>query len=145
MARTLEEFAKHLLAMPAALTIVQHEILEDACKIVEEEAKRVIGTYDYGWPQLAPATQEDRTRKGFSANEPLLRTGELRDSITHEVVSHDTAYVGSTSLIAKYQELGTSKIPPRPFLGGATAAKEEEIHEIGAKGLHKAITGVLIP
>ena len=145
MAHTLEDFAKHLLAMPAELTIVQHEILEDACKIVEEEAKRVIGTYDYQWTPLAESTKRDRVSKGFPADEPLLRTGELRDSISHEVVSHDTAYVGSPSKIALYQELGTKTIPPRSFLGGAARAKEEEIHELGAKGLHKAITGVLIP
>jgi hypothetical protein len=32
---------------------------------------RVIGTYDYKWPQLAPSTQEKRVSEGFSANEPL--------------------------------------------------------------------------
>ena len=68
---------------------------------------------------------------GFHPNEPLLRTGELRDSIsTTAPVDEGRAvcgYVGSKNPIAKYQELGTPRIPPRPFLGGAVFAKEKEI------------------
>lgn len=105
--------------------------LEKACVILETEAKRVIGTYDYQWPQLAPSTQADRARKGFPPNEPLLRTGELRDSIGH-TVGHGEAWVGSNSKIAVYQELGTRTIPPRSFLSGAVSAKQEEVEKVFA-------------
>ncbi|WOJ89902.1 hypothetical protein RZS28_00880 [Methylocapsa polymorpha] len=44
-------------------------------------------------------------------------------------MSGTEGYVGTNSPIAKYQEFGTSKIPPRPFLGGALAAKGEEVAE----------------
>ncbi|WOJ89848.1 hypothetical protein RZS28_00595 [Methylocapsa polymorpha] len=103
--------------------------MERACTVLEESAKGAIGTYEFGWPQLAESTQEDRARLGYPPNEPLLRTGELRDSIKHEVASGNEGYVGTNSPIAKYQEFGTIKIPPRPFLGGALAAKGEEVAE----------------
>jgi hypothetical protein len=51
-------------------------IIRKACAMVCTEAKRVIGTYDYDWPQLSPETL---ARKFF--NTPLLETGEMRDSI----------------------------------------------------------------
>jgi hypothetical protein len=77
-----------------------------------------MGTYDYDWPQLAESTQRERERLGFAANEPLLRTGDLRESIEYTVLPREAAVeIGSNDKIAVYQELGTSRIPPRSFLG----------------------------
>lgn len=144
MTHTLTDFAKALTASVVAVEVWKHEMLENACKIVEAEAKDVIGSYRYNWPQLAESTQAERGRLGFPENEPLLRTGELRDSIEHTVIEHESAgYVGSNSMIAVYQELGTSRIPPRSFLAGASRAKEEEIHEEISRGLHVAIAASL--
>ena len=39
-------------------------------------------------------------------------------------------YVGSNNEKAVIHELGTSKIPARPFLATAAAGKEREIHEM---------------
>lgn len=150
MSHSLLDFARDIAKVTATFAVYRHEVLEEACKIVEEEAKRVIGTYDYKWEELHPATKEDRLRKGYKENEPLLREGDLRDSISHYVGFED-GYVGSPSKIALYQELGTSSgtwggngIPPRSFLGGAARAKEHEIHELGAKAGHKAITRAMM-
>ena len=107
------------------------EALEEAAKIIETEAKRVIGTYDYGWPRLQPATV---ARK--AADTPLLETGELRDSIEHYVrpTGPLEAYVGSNNPKAMWHELGTVHIPARSFLMGAAMHKEKEIHEkLGVK------------
>ena len=55
--------------------------------LVEEEAKAEIGTYQdqagpfIAWPELADSTKEDRTRQGFTENDPGLRSGAMRDSI----------------------------------------------------------------
>lgn len=141
---SLKDMIAALGGFTAALAIARHEALEKACSLVEREAKDVIGTYHYGWPQLAPATQAERARLGYAPNEPLLRTGDLRDSITHHM-DGDTGFVGSTSEIAPHHEFGTSRIPPRSFLGGAAAAKEEEIHALGATALQKAVAGTLKP
>ena len=104
--------AKNELEIPTEAVMAEAEI----------EAKKVIGTYLYGWPQLAPSTQADRVHHGYAANEPLLRTGEMRDSIEHKTTIEpygSAGVLGSYSLIALWQEMGTSRIPPRPFLGGA--------------------------
>lgn len=140
---SLAGFAAEAAAITLAIHEGEHELLDHAGHIIETEAKRVIGTYEYGWPQLAESTQEDRERKGYAPNEPLLREGNMRDSIGHTVVDREhTVYIGSNEDIAVYQELGTSRIPPRPFLQGAAMHKgAEAAKEIGARTF-KLIKGV---
>lgn len=140
---TLMDFARDLARFHIIYLLEQKRLLEEACLIVEKEAKRVIGAYDYGWPQLKDTTQAERSRLGYPPNEPLLRTGELRDSITHEIEHGDTSYVGSPLKIARYQELGTQHMPPRSFLMGAAMAKEKEIHELTAEFAHKCVVKAL--
>lgn len=113
-----------------------HEILEEGSLLFENSAKAAIGTYEYGWPQLAESTQEQRVSLGYSANEPLLRTGDLKNSITHNADDKE-AYVGTDLEYAKYHEFGTSKIPARPFLGGAIMQEEHHIPEVVHKALAK--------
>lgn len=143
--KSLASFAALAAEMTAMATRIehgQHEALEAAAKVIETEAKDVIGTYRYGWPQLAEATQAARAAAGHSPNDPLLVKGELRESITHKVVDSRNAYVGSNSDIAVYQELGTKKIPPRSFLLGAATHKEREVQQLmGRKVYTKLIEG----
>lgn len=125
---SLLQMAERCGEMIAEIENENRKSIETAAKIVETEAKRVIGTYDYGWPQLAEATQDERERLGHTRNEPLLRTGEhIRDTIEHTIVSDEEAQIGSNSDIAVYQELGTAKIPARSFLAQAAIHKEAEI------------------
>lgn len=127
----MKEFSLASLAAFATGNVVaidhaKHEALEKAAVIVEDGSKKAIGTYDFGWPQLAQSTID---RKG--ADTPLLETGAMRDSIRHEVTG-DTARIGSDLDYALYQEVGTSRIPPRSFLmGSALNHKDEIIHEVG--------------
>ena len=118
---SLIEFAAFTGALSAKVDSVKHDALEKAAVIVETEAKRVIGTYDYGWPPLAPSTLEKK-----ASDTPLLETGKMRDSIGHSV-DGDTARVGSDMDIALVHELGTSKMPPRSFLQGAIHHKMTDI------------------
>lgn len=118
----------------------RHEGVERAAKLIEAKAKAVLGTYDYDWPELADATQEERVRQGFTANEPELRSGKLRDSIGH-VVDGNRAVVGSTEMTAVYAELGTSRSPPRPIFVPTVLQNRDEIKkEIGAP-FHAALVG----
>jgi HK97 gp10 family phage protein len=129
---TLDGFVAHLAGLAVELEEKQHHALEKAARIVEKEAKAEIGHYQdqagpfAAWRELADSTKADRVHKGFTENDPLLRTGDLRESIGHEV-DGNVAIVGSTSDVAVYQELGTSKIPPRSFLAGALVRKSEQV------------------
>lgn len=111
--------------------------LERVAQQMERTAKSEFGTYqpEVGpfpeWAELAESTQEERVRLGFTANDPLQRTDELRDSISHEASAQE-AVVGSTSDIMPYHEFGTDRIPPRPVLGPAAVRNHDVIvQELG--------------
>lgn len=122
-----------------------HAGLEAGIAIAHAEARREIGTYQsavgpFGaWPGLAEATQTDRTRKGFSDDEPLLRDGTLRDAIESHVEG-DEAAIGVPSrevssvgrsvdigLVAEVQEMGNDRVPARSFLGGALCREADAV------------------
>jgi hypothetical protein len=130
---SLTGFAAFLTGIVVESDHLNREALKEGCKVLQEESKRVIGTYDYGWQQLAEATKKDRVSKGYPENEPLLRTGAMKESIEFTVINAHEAEVGSDSDIAVYQELGTSTIPARSFLAGAASDKEKEIVTILAE------------
>ncbi len=132
-------FAAHLVAVEAHMHHAEHAGLEQAAEIVEAEAKESFGHYQdaagpfAAWADLASSTKRDRVAKGFPEDEPLLRTGEMRDSIRHTVEGKE-AVIGSDNEYFAYQELGTERIPPRSTLGGAAVRKGEHIAELlGAK------------
>ena len=143
----LAQAAALFAAMQHTLTTATHKALDDAAKIVKAEAKREIGDYQpvkgpfAEWAELKSGTKSDRVKQGFPENEPLLRTGALRDSIEHTVKSHHEAEVGSDSLVAVYQELGTTNIPPRSFLGGAAFSKSHEVKALLGSSVIATIMG----
>lgn len=140
------EFAERLVEIAILENEVLHEGLKQAAKLVEKTAKDEIGHYqpEVGnfpeWAELKESTQEQRVRQGYTPNDPLLRSGELRDSISSEVEGLEAA-IGSDSDIMVYQEFGTSKgIPPRPVLGPAAYRNKDNICKIiGAA----AVTGIM--
>ena len=87
---------------------------------------------------IAESTVADRTRRGYAPDAPLLRDGTLRDSITHDV-DGDTVVVGSELDIAEYQELGTDKMPPRPFIGPAMMHEGEHAADVVAEEMMKLL------
>lgn len=121
--------------------------LEAVGSKIEKDAKEIIGHYqrsDTGpfpeWEELAPSSKADRVSKGFTPNDPLLRTGALRDSINHEVRGRSVA-VGSDLDIAIYQEMGTATIPPRPFLRIAAFRSKKWLGQLYAKTLRDRLHG----
>ncbi len=128
---TLREFAAFLSGLAHGMPAAEKRGLDKGAQLIEYEARREIGAYQTSagpfsaWPLLAPSTMADRVSKGFPADEPLLRTGALRNSIGRRVGTRE-AVIGSDLPIAVWQEFGTRRIPARSFIGGATVRKAEE-------------------
>jgi phage gpG-like protein len=123
------EFVAKTKAIEHDLKKVEHAIIARACEMVCAEAKRVIGEGYPEWPALSPETL---ARKMM--NTPLLETGELRGSIEWNAEGNE-GFVGSNLEKAVWHELGTSRIPPRPFLMGAAIRMEPLIHAMAAKAV----------
>jgi hypothetical protein len=135
------EFAAFMQTRIEAVPAAARHGLGEAAKIIEAEAKAEIGHYQgaagpfKAWEPLSPATlngfvhENGTVIPGREGDDPLLRTGGLRDSIEHQVSGY-VAVVGSNDPKAVWQELGTSNavypIPPRSFLGGAAVRKGPE-------------------
>jgi HK97 gp10 family phage protein len=57
---------------------------------------------------------------------PQVQTGRLRASIIHET-KQDSVVIGTNVVYGKYLELGTSRMPPYPWLFPAVEMKRGEI------------------
>lgn len=146
------EFSEHLLKASVAVAEGAHAGLEVCAKLIQKEAQDEIGEYQSSvgpfpaWEELSETTLADKEAKGFSIPNPLLRTGDLRNSIQYEVSAFE-AIIGSTSPIAAFQEFGTNStgwgvgIPPRPFIGPAAYKCQKKIVEILGATLVIGIAG----
>ncbi len=130
------QFSTHLLNLVAGEALALHEGLKIVAKTIKNKAKKSIGHYQSAvgnfpaWATLKDSTLAEKTRLGYSPpDNPLLRTGEMRDSISYEVKGL-TAVIGSTDQKAVWHELGTSKMAMRPFLGPAAFRSKRKIQEI---------------
>ena len=135
---SMSGFVAHLATLPAAIDTAEHAGLEAAAVLLQKEARDDIGVYQGAagalpaWAALAPATQADRVRKGFTPDDPGLRTGAMRDSIERDVGEHH-ASVGSNDPRLVHFEFGTATQPARPVLGGvAFRHGEAAAHRVGA-------------
>lgn len=136
---TLDHFMRHIASLPRRVEAEAQHALRDGAKLVQDEAKAELGTYQSAagpfpaWQQLSPATLASKTGPG-----PLVETGELRDSIEADV-QHNSAFVGSDEPHAKPLELGTSKMPARSYLGRAAYVKSDEVFDRFKRAVVKAI------
>ena len=129
----LEASAKFALASQH-MNAVGPLIVEEACRMAHKEARRVLGTYDYGWKKLSSSTI---AKKGKDS--PGLATGEMHNSIQWTAKGLE-GQVGSNSQKAVWFELGTRRQPPRSFLVGAVRAKGREIQKMAGQATAGALT-----
>jgi phage gpG-like protein len=135
---SLLEGAAYFTAIHAELEHATKKAVTKSARLIRREARRVLGTYDYGWVSLQEATVAHKA----TGDSPLLETGELRRSIQFTVEGSRlnwTAYVGSNDPKALWHELGTRHIPPRSFLAGAAMRMEHEVHEICGHNLFHSL------
>lgn len=129
------------LFLESRVVNARHGLVEITQHLMEHaavEAKAVIGHELDQWPPLAASTIAEKQRLGYvnqiSPTDPLLRTGDMRESV--DAAAEATSYgakgvIGSRLKEALWQELGTAKIPSRPFLAGPIARIETKArHEI---------------
>jgi len=87
-----------------------------------------------------------RVREGLSEppgtghDEPWLRSGALRDSVEAQADGLQAA-VGSSNPAAVPQELGTARMPARPFLAPVAAGMGEEVARAVGSAVAAALRG----
>ncbi|MBX9901253.1 MAG: hypothetical protein K2Y28_10785 [Burkholderiaceae bacterium] len=141
----LASFGLHLAAMELVVQKRAEQALAHAAELIEKTAKEEIGHYQpavgpfEAWQALAPSTLAHHAAMGVG-DTPLLVTGELYASIEHEL-SGNEAVIGTKMEIGAYQEFGTDKIPPRPFMGPAAFKNKDKIERIMAKGVVAGMLG----
>ena len=147
---SMSAFVSHLAKIPAEVTVAEHAGLQHAARMLADAAKATLGTYQaeagpFGaWPSLAPYTQIERTRLGYTPDDPGLRSGAMRDSIMHEA-GEAHAVVGSNDPHMVDFEFGTNRQPPRSVLGAtAFVHGEAAAHEVG-EAVTAAFAGLPIP
>ena len=132
---SLTELQQVLIDDSRMATVAAEHAMGKAAKVVQEDAKARIGEYQKAtgpfpeWQPLAESTEAEKARHGYALDAPLLRTGDMRDSIETEHNALE-AIIGSKDPVARYQEFGTDRIPPRPFLGPAVFDSREKIHKL---------------
>jgi phage gpG-like protein len=132
----LLEAAARMAAAAVDIELAKRAALEEACRIVEEKAKGLLGHPNAYWEPLKPET----IRRKDGINSPLLDQGTMRDSIEHVVIDSNHAEVGSNSEIAVIQSLGSSRgIPPRPFLSLAAMESGPAVAKVVGKTMAAAI------
>lgn len=142
----ISQFVTHLAALEVSVARAEHRALERVSKIIEADAKSQIGHYQDAvggfpaWAELADSTEAEKAKLGYPVDAPLLREGDLRESITHEV-GHGDAVIGSKSSIAEYHEFGTETIPPRPFIGPAAFKSKDKIERILGQAIVEGLIG----
>lgn len=149
---SIGDFTAFLAGVAERLPAAKRAGLDAGAAIIIAETDREIGNYQPaegqfpGWPQLAASTLRDKRRLGFSPpDNPLLRTGAMRESIQREIISDDEAIVGSPDQVAKWQELGTEQdgeehIPARSFLARAAFRRAPEVAEAVGRGVFTVFT-----
>jgi phage gpG-like protein len=137
---TVAGFIKHLAVLEADMHAAESAILMKACIMIATAAKEALGTYEFGWVSLAPATIAKKVR----GDSPLLETGKLRDSIQYHVEGRH-GEVGTDLDEGLWMEFGTSKIPARSFLAAAAMQQEHLIHEMAVKAVRAVMRGEHMP
>ena len=67
------------------------------------------------WRMLAASTLIQKLKKGYSFM-PLIRTGQLRQSIVYDVRYRRKLAVGTSVKYAKFHHFGTRRMPKRRFV-----------------------------
>ena len=122
----------------AVLTEARRRVLK-ACLLVEATVKtsmKLGGRTESGMLEKGKKPGKINTYRSKPGEIPRVQTGTLRRSITHEL--HPIlpiGYVGTQTEYAKFLEMGTRHMAPRPFLRPGLHASEPGIKLIFEGGV----------
>ena len=92
------------------------------------------------WQPLAPATLEDRARKGFPPGPILTRTGTLREGFVATLGS-DYVRVHNDVPYYEYHQLGTPRMPQRRMIVFPERLKQEVVR-VFTRFINEALRGL---
>lgn len=125
----LLQAAKKFGAVAVEYELMRISCLEAGGKLFLKRAQAAMGTYEYGWPSL----QQETIARKKTGDSPLVETEVMRNSGGYTLHSH-SVIVGFTDPKILVHEFGTSRVPPRPVIGGTVAHHGKEIaHKIGVR------------
>ena len=102
-------FDRAMADFPVRIAQAQSRILWYVGQAVASRAQQAFRTASFRPSPWAP-------RKDKKAKHPLLiRSGNLRQSITWRFKSNDTVVAGTSTKYARYHQMGTKHMPARPF------------------------------
>ena len=142
----LENMARILIEREATMAVYLEAGLGRVLTRIEKTAKSEFGHYQRevgpfpAWEELTDYTKQERLDLGFTENDPLERTGELRDSISKEQHVLEGA-VGSTDERMVFHEFGTVDMPMRPVLGPAAFRNKAAIIKLVGAAVVSGIIG----
>jgi hypothetical protein len=139
------EMADHAKAIDWAMTRGAQAGIQNTVIALHHLTRAKFGVYQVGhgpfqtWPELSEFTKFRRGQLGFSENEPLLRTGALRDSYRWAAEGMKGG-VGSDSIYAETQEIGDPfrNIPARSTLGLAFSESEKQLFSVFCRTFERA-------
>lgn len=148
MAREFTEqgFLDYLASTPVRLEAQLRTAMKHQASHLQKEAREEVGHYQEAagpfpaWSPLADSTMDDRVRKGFTPDDPGLRTGGMRDSYKASVEGNKII-LGSPSDEALWFEEGTIRQPPRPVIGPAIFRNTETITKHLAESVSAVMAG----
>ncbi len=114
---TPQRYAEHCERVYAAALVTEALTRAAIGRLVLSSITNVFGDVLKLAP-LAEVTQDERVQAGYSANDPLLRSGELRNSL--ELAMRDGGFVVGTNderMVWLEYGVASHNLPPRPAIG----------------------------
>lgn len=115
-----EDVSKTLQAKAARMKNLRAPLTQIGQRLVESTRRRIkttkVDADGNAWAAWAPETLLARQRRGTIGDGLLYETGRLYRSISARINARSVT-VNSSAPYARYHQLGTTKLPARPFIG----------------------------
>lgn len=135
--RALGEFAEFLESRVGAMEVAELEAGKVITEVLYDKAMGIFGNSNK-LADLAQSTQDERTALGYSANNPLVRDGELLRDNVERASGPGVGGIGSREEVQLHHETGYvnartgTSVPPRPVFKLALDESEPAVIAIAS-------------